>query len=473
MKKLFTRVLVYVLCLVVFVGGVGAVGFGLSQKDYWFGVREVPVPSLQGVEIPAYDPGKPTVAVVLGNPTTEVFDFMVPYEMFAMTNAYNVYAVAPDKNVTTLTGGLDLAPHYSFQELDQLLGKSPDLIVIPFMPMVDQEKYRPVREWILKHGNTNLLSICAGAENLADTGLLKGKTSTLHWQVFEQAKQLYPDTNWVSGQRYVIPDKNIVSSAGLTSGIDATLYVISQQLGEPMAEKIAKELHYPSYHFVKNPKVDPYAIDRTEAVYYLNLAYQWNKKQTGVLLYDAMEEAALTSVFDTYAASGTTKVLTIAAEDRPIVTKHHLNLIARHQIANAPALDRLFVTGTDAETLGAEVVKQWNAQGSSVKPEFLHSGSPDRFVFEVPLEDMAKQEDNLTAAYGAKRLEYRNPVTLAGAPFSYESFGMPLLLALLGLLAAFLIDRRFILKKTGSLLCCHSGRKQVIVKEERSMLQYE
>lgn len=99
---------------------------------------------------------------------------MVPYEMFAMTGEFNVFAVAPDNKVKSITGGLDLLPHYSFKEMDRLLGKSPDIIVIPYMPMVDKKKYQPVREWIQKHKDATLLSICGGAANLADTGLLKG-----------------------------------------------------------------------------------------------------------------------------------------------------------------------------------------------------------------------------------------------------------------------------------------------------------
>lgn len=447
MKRLLLRFAVYVLILVVFVGGIGLGEYVRSQKDYWLDVRDTPIPSLQGVKIPEYNPKKPTVAVVLGNPTTEVFDFMVPYEMFAMTDAYNVFAVAPDKNVTSLTGGLDLIPHYSFAEMDQLLGKSPDLIVIPYMPIADEKKYQPVRKWIQKHAKTNILSICAGAGNLADAGLLKGKSATMHWQYLDQYKKAFPETNWIRDQRYVLPDKNIVSSAGLTSGIDAVLYVISQQLGEPMAQKIAKEMNYPSYHFVKDPKVDPYYVDGSEAIYIFNHAFQWSRKKMGVLLYNGMDDGALTTIFDTYSASGTAKVFTISNSEQTIVTKHNLNLIARYQISNAPKLDRMIVPGTEAKSLAAEDVKQWNERGNSVAPEFLHGDSADRFIFDAPLEDLAKQEDVLTAKFGAKRLEYRASLHFEGKPFSLEAFAIPLLLSLLAVLIAFYIDRRFILKK--------------------------
>jgi len=451
MKRVVLRVVLYVLTLLIFTGGIGIGGFLQEQKAYWVAPRETPLPTLNGLQVPAYDPNKPTVAVVMGNPTTEVFDFVVPYEMFIKTGAYNVFAVAPSKDVTTITGGLDLAPHYSFAELDQLLGKSPDLLVVPFMPIVDEAQYKPVREWLQKHAQTQILSICGGSGNLAEAGLLKGKSATMHWQFFDQWQSRMPATNWIRDRRYV-EDGNIVGSAGLTSGIDAVLYVIAKQLGEPMAEKIAKEMNYPTYHFVKQPKVDPYYKDASEFVYLFNQALQWNQTETGVLLYDGMEDGALASIFDTYSASGTTRVYTIGESDQPIVTKHHLTLIPRYTIKNAPDVERMIVPGTEARNLAAPVVQQWSQTNPAVKPEFMHSDTPNRFIFDAPLEDLAKQEDVLTAKFGLKRLEYR-PTTLQfeGNPFSFESFGNLLLLLVLSFLVAFSIDRRFLMERSDTL----------------------
>lgn len=446
--KLLLRVVVYGMTFVLLFGGIGAFGYIRSNQGYWLPTRPTPMPAIQEVSVPEHHPEKPTVAVILSDPTTEVFDFMVPYEMFAMTGAYNVYAVAPNKNGKTLSGGLDLMPHYSFDELDRLLGKSPDLIVIPAMPMVDEAKYKPVREWIQKHSDTKLLSICAGGLNLADTGLVKGKEATTDWKSFDYHEvDRYPETKWRRDVRYVA-DGNIVSSAALTSGIDAVLYVIAQQAGEPVAEKIAKEMNYPSYSFVKNPKVDPYYVDRTELIFWFNQAFQWNKKSAGVLLYNGIDDGALATIFDTYAASGTTKLYTISDAAQPIVTKYHLNLVPRYHMSNAPKLDRMFVPGVEAESLAAADVKQWMEKGSNVVPQFIHSGSADRFIFDAPLEDLAEQEDVLTAKYGAKRLEYRaTDLNFEGRPFSYEAFGIPVLLGLAALLIAYCIDRRFIQKK--------------------------
>ncbi|XRG80101.1 DJ-1/PfpI family protein [Rossellomorea sp. GAMAL-10_SWC] len=452
MKRLVLRLAVYLLILVVFVGGTEFYGFNRHQKDFYLNVRHEPVPSLQGVKVPLFDPNKPTVAVVMADSSipTEDFDFLIPYTLFSMTDAYNVYAVAPDKNIKSLSGGLDVIPHYSYKELDYLLNKSPDIIVVPYMKIINEDKYKPTREWIQKHSSsktTTFLSICGGSENLADAGLLKGKSATSHWQALPLLIKKYTETNWKEDVRYV-QDGNTLTTAGQSAGIDGVLHLISQKLGEPMAAKIAKEISYPSYQFVQNPKVEPKNMNIKFATYLLNLGFNWNKKQNGVLLYKDMDEIALSSIFDSYGDTGTTQILTVSSSDAPITTKHHLNILARHQISNAPKLDKMIIPGGDAKSLAAADIKLWDEKGNTKETLLIHSDSPNRYVFEAPLEDLAKQEDLLTAKHAVKRFEYRaNGIHLEGNPFPLETYVYLLLTILLSLLVAFCIDRRFIMKK--------------------------
>jgi putative intracellular protease/amidase len=453
MKRILVRLAVYVLILVVFVGGMGFYGFNRHNKDFYYNVRHERVPSLQGVKVPQYDPRKPTVAVVMADSSisTEDFDFLTPYTLFSMTNAYNVYAVAPDKKTKSLSGGLDVVPHYSYKELDNILNKSPDIIAVPYMPIVDKKKYQPTREWIQKHSSsktTTILSVCNGASNLADAGLLKGKSATTFWQALPLLTKKYTDIHWKEDVRYV-QDGNTLTTAGQSAGIDGILHLISQKLGEPMAVKISKEISYPSYHFVQNPKVDhPFHVGIKSATYFLNIGLHWNKKQLGVLLYKGMDELALSSIFDSYGDTGTTQVLTVSSSDVPITTKHHLNILARHQISNAPKLDKMIIPGGDAKSLAAADVRLWGEKGKAKETLLIHSDSPNRYVFEAPLEDLAKQEDLLTAKHAVKRFEYRaNGIHLEGKPYPLETYGNVLLTVLLALLVAFCIDRRFILKK--------------------------
>ena len=84
--------------------GVALAGtFGIIKSA---GFTMAPLPDTQATAVvpgpaPSYDAAKPTVAVLLGNTPTEATDFLVPYSMFAESDAYNVYAVAETRAVET------------------------------------------------------------------------------------------------------------------------------------------------------------------------------------------------------------------------------------------------------------------------------------------------------------------------------------------------------------------------------------
>ena len=230
------------------------------------------------------------------------------------------------------------------------------------------------------------------------------------------------------------------------------LHLISQQVGEPTAASIAKQISYPNYEFVANPKVEPFVLDYKFSTYILNSTFRWQKKQMGVLLYDGMEELALSSIFDSYADTGTTRVRTISRTMTPLTTKHHLNIVARHTIENAPQLDKMIIPGGDAPSLAHDDIKFWNEKGKADVTLLIHADSPNRYVFEAPLEDLAKQEDLLTARHGVKRLEYRSDnIKLEGSALPLMTYAHLLLTLALAFFTAFFIDRKFIAKKS---ICC-------------------
>ena len=452
MIRNFIRAVVFVFIVMVVVVAAAAPNYLSAQKAFWGSIRQQPVPSLDGVQKPPHDPNKPTVAVILGNETTEGMDFTIPYQLFSMTGAYNVYAVASDNGVRSLTGGVDVVPHYSFEQLDELLGGSADIIAIPYLTMTDAQKLKPIQDWILEHRDKTLLSICAGADVLASTGLLDGKTGATHWQTMAVLTKQYPEVNWVQDRRYVTNDGGrMISSAGISSGIDASLYVISQQLGEEAAAAIAEELHYPSYHYVANPAVEPYQIDIQYSTYVLNNAFQWADTKLGVMLYEGVEEMAVASVFDIYSDSGTTRTLSIAQADRPVLSKHGLYLLARHSMDQPPKVDKLVVPGSGASELASEEVRLWKEKGNGTEPRLIHSGAKERFLFEVQLEDLAKQEDVLTARHAAKRLEFRaESFELQGNPVPFETYGALLLTVAAAVALAIFVDRRWMVKRNAA-----------------------
>jgi AraC family transcriptional activator FtrA len=382
------------------------------------------------------------VVVLLGSNVTEVTDFLAPYEIFSVSQVFNVYAAAPQDRLTTLTGGLDIVPHLSLSEFDEWVGKSPDVIVIPYIPNIQSSENKLILDWIKRHATqqTLLLSICTGAEDLAATGLLDGRTATTHWGAIGRLEEKYPKVHWVRGVRYVDED-NIVTSAGITSGIDATLHVLARLKGTEVARNVASNLHYPNYHFVEAPEIQQNTIQLKDAIYLLNTGYRWSRKNAGVLLYDQVDEIDLASIFDTYAASSTTNTLTVTPLGQAITSKHGLYLVPRWNFKDAPAFDRLLLPGKEAIQRAKRSAEDWREKRQNGEAVYIHAGST-RFAFDAPLEDLARQENVPTAAFVAKNLEYRaSSVRLEGRGWPLWLVLRPLLIGLLGLGFAFWIDR--------------------------------
>jgi transcriptional regulator GlxA family with amidase domain len=407
---------------------------------------DIPAGGANTLGTKSFDPVKPTVAIVLASDRTESTDFLIPYELFSAAGAYNVYAVAPERQVASLAGGLEVMPDFSYAELATLLGKAPAVVVIPAFPDVTSAQNQPVLSWIKQQSarGSFILSICVGAEAFAATGLLDGRTATTHWGDIDRIEQAYPAVNWVRGVRYV-DGGSYMTSAGITSGIDAVLHYIAQYNGDDVARAIARQMHYPSYAFVDHPQVPQESADADLMIVGLmNIVFHPNHAAAGVLLYDGVGELELASTYDTYAASYSTRLLSVAQTRQLITTRHGLQLIPRWGFEDVPATDRLIVPGSAARQLAAASIRAWEQNGSAAPVFYLHAGGPDRFAFDAPLRDLARQENIPTAVLAAKRLEYRpGTVQTEGSGWPFWMTISPLLLGLAGFaLTLFLSSRR-------------------------------
>lgn len=84
-------------------------------------------------------------------------------------------------------------------------------------------------------------SVCSGSGVLAAAGLLDGRRATTHWGRSRQFPRLFPKVRWEPDRIYV-RDGNIWTSAGITAGIDLSLALIAEDLGEQVAVESAQEL---------------------------------------------------------------------------------------------------------------------------------------------------------------------------------------------------------------------------------------
>ena len=195
------------------------------------------------------------VAIVLFD-RIEVLDFAGPFEVFSVCGAhgehkgvFNVYTVA-ERAPVTARGGLSVNPQYLFDDCPR-----PDIFVIPGgggytdkgVPFGSRkEMNNPVLlEWIRKHNETAelVLSVCTGSLILAKAGLLDGLAATTHWKSIDQLRAAAPNTTIIDDQRWV-DNGRIVASAGVSAGIDMSLYVIGKLLGKDVASETARYMQY-------------------------------------------------------------------------------------------------------------------------------------------------------------------------------------------------------------------------------------
>ena len=177
----------------------------------------------------------------------EVLDFAGPYEVFAVSDElhdhslFNVYAVAEHRTAVEAKNQLSLNPSYEFSDCPK-----PDILVIPGG---DGTKSllanKNVIGWIRKSSQTAemVLSICTGSLLLAKAGILDGLQATTHHTALELLSRLAPQTKIVSNTRYV-DNGSVVTSAGVSTGIDMCLYVVGKLAGEEAAAKTVKNMEY-------------------------------------------------------------------------------------------------------------------------------------------------------------------------------------------------------------------------------------
>jgi transcriptional regulator GlxA family with amidase domain len=88
-----------------------------------------------------------------------------------------------------------------------------------------------------------VLSVCTGALLLAKAGLLEGLAATTHHGAFELLEEIAPNTS-VQRDRRIVDNGKIILSAGISAGIDMSLYVVAKLLGDDIAQETADYMEY-------------------------------------------------------------------------------------------------------------------------------------------------------------------------------------------------------------------------------------
>ena len=211
-----------------------------------------------------------TVAILLF-PGVELIDFAGPYEFFRAAGAH-VITVAETAGIVTSATSLKITPDYRFDNMPHA-----DIIVLPGGNV--NRNNPKILEWLKKQSENSekVLSVCNGAFFLAGAGLLDGLQATTFYPQIARLREISPRTKVVNDQRYVSNGK-IVTSAGLSSGIDAALFVVSEYLGIGAAQQLAVLLEYKwNYNngFVRAQLADTHFARTTDVFAPLNGKIVW------------------------------------------------------------------------------------------------------------------------------------------------------------------------------------------------------
>jgi len=100
--------------------------------------------------------------------------------------------------------------------------------------------------WVAERARevATLTSVCTGSLLLGKAGLLDGKRATTHWRVLEEMQERFPAVTVIDDQ-HVVEEGDLLTSAGISAGIDMALRVVARHHGEEVARATARHMEYP------------------------------------------------------------------------------------------------------------------------------------------------------------------------------------------------------------------------------------
>jgi len=199
----------------------------------------------------------PLIVGILIFDEVEILDVTGPFEVFAVTrlnekqrlqqlSPFKVYLIAEENKQIIAIGGLRLTPDITISECPLF-----DLLIIPGGWGTRKEsKNKILLNWINSQFNaieTNgklIASICTGSSLLGKAGLLDGRDATTHWKAFNFLKKSAPKARILKNVRFTLTEP-ILTSAGVSAGIDLALRIVSHFFGKEVGQATARYMEYP------------------------------------------------------------------------------------------------------------------------------------------------------------------------------------------------------------------------------------
>ena len=177
----------------------------------------------------------------------EVLDFSGPFEVFSTASRLckgdiplNVFLVSETGNMVSARAGYSVLPSYGFHNHPDI-----DVLIVSGGVHSDEMKKPQIIEWISKQSRKTALtaSVCTGVFMLAQAGIVNEHKVTTHWEDVAELRKMFPQLTVVEHVRWV-DEGSIITSGGISAGIDMSLYLVSKLHSNDLAEKTARQMDF-------------------------------------------------------------------------------------------------------------------------------------------------------------------------------------------------------------------------------------
>ncbi len=180
------------------------------------------------------------VAVVLLEDVLPL-DFAIPMHVLAReaSEFYDVCTASVNGKAVAVAGGLRLVPDGDLRLLHAI-----ETVIIPGYAGASTKRLDRATLGVLNacaERGARMVSICSGAFALAQAGLLDGLTVTTHWSLCDELARQYPALN-VDSTVLFVDNRNVLTSGGVTAGVDLLIHMLRKDLGGSVANHVAKRI---------------------------------------------------------------------------------------------------------------------------------------------------------------------------------------------------------------------------------------
>ena len=177
----------------------------------------------------------------------EVLDFSGPFEVFSSAslicsteNPFNAFLVSETGEAVVAAGSYSVNPAYGFYNHPPI-----EVLLVAGGDHTDEVEKQAVINWIAEVGKKTTLtaSVCTGAFLLAEARILNTQKATTHWEDIPDLRSKYPDLTICESTRWV-DEGTVITSAGISAGIDMSLHLVHKLYSFELAEETAKYMEY-------------------------------------------------------------------------------------------------------------------------------------------------------------------------------------------------------------------------------------